>query len=82
MSPPALRVFINERLVLVAPGRTVGAAVSEFDSQLLTALREGRALLTDGRGLPVSPDDPVHSGAIFRVVVSSRSAAAGADALS
>lgn len=82
MNPPSLRVFINDRLVLVAPGSTVGGAVSECDPQLLGALREGRALLTDGRGLPVSPDDPVQSGAIFRVVISSRSSAAGADALS
>jgi hypothetical protein len=60
----------------------VGVAVERLDPALAAALAEGRATLTDGRGLPLAAADPLHAGAIIRVVVSSRSAAAGADALS
>jgi hypothetical protein len=77
-----LRVFVNEQLVSVPAGSLVRAAVERLDAGLGAALADGRALLTDGRGLPLSADDTLHAGAIIRAVVSSRSAAAGADALS
>jgi hypothetical protein len=82
VSPPDLRVFVNERLVAVPPGSVVRAAVDRLDAGLGAALAEGRAVLTDGRGLPLSGDDALHAGAIIRVVLSSRPPAAGADALS
>jgi hypothetical protein len=82
VSPAELRVFVNERIVAVPAGSTVNEAVERLDAALVTALAEGRATLTDGRGLPLDAARPVHAGAIIRVVVSSRSTASGADALS
>jgi hypothetical protein len=80
VSQPGLRVFVNERLVVVPPGSAAREAVACLDADLASAVAEGRALLTDGRGLPLSPEDPLRSGAILRVARSSRSAVAGADA--
>jgi len=77
-----LRVFVNEQLVTVPAGSLARAAVERLDAALAAALAEGHALLTDGRGLPLSAADPLYAGAIIRTVASGRSAAAGADARS
>ncbi len=82
MTLAELRVFVNEQLVTVPAGSGVRTAVERLGPDLAAALAQGRLLLTDGRGLPISADDTVHAGAIIRAVVSSRSASAGADALS
>jgi hypothetical protein len=81
VSPAEFRVFINERMVSVPAGSAVGVAVERLDPVLAAALAEGRATLTDGRGLPLTAAAPLYAGAIIRVVVSSRPAVAGADAL-
>jgi hypothetical protein len=67
-----VRVFVNERAVVVVPGATVREAVLMLDPDLAAALREGRAYVTDGVGRPIEPSTSVEPGAIFRVVVSAR----------
>jgi hypothetical protein len=67
-----VRVFVNERAVIVVPGATIREAVMMFDPDLVSALRDGRAYVTDGVGRPVEPSGSVEPGAIFRVVVSAR----------
>ena len=67
-----VRVFVNEQVVVVAPGATVREAVLAFDQALSAALREGRAYVTDGVGRPIEEGGSVEPGAIFRVVLSAR----------
>jgi len=71
-----IRIFVNEAAVVVMPGATIREAVMAFDPDLAGALREGRAYVTDGVGRPVEPSGSVEPGAIFRVVLSARRAAA------
>jgi hypothetical protein len=71
------RVYVNEQAVDVPPGESAAAAVRAADSALGEALVAGRAYLTDGRGVRVSPDAILEAGAILRVV---RSTKAGDDA--
>jgi hypothetical protein len=67
-----IRVFVNEDAVVVMPGATIREAVMAFDPDLASALRDGRAYVTDGVGRPVEPSGSVEPGAIFRVVISAR----------
>ena len=67
-----VRVFVNERAVLVVPGATVREAVLAFDAELAALLDLGQAYVTDGVGRPVPPSTSVEPGGIVRVVVSSR----------
>lgn len=68
----AVTVFVNERPVAVAAGSEAAAAVARCDAALAAALREGRAHLTDGRGIRLDPAAPLAAGAIVRVVVTAR----------
>ncbi len=68
----AVRIFVDERPRAVPGGATVMEAVTEGDADLATALRDGRAYVTDGVGRPIDPGTTVFAGAIFRVVRSSR----------
>lgn len=68
----AVRVFVNERPVLVPAGVTVGDAVAALDPALAQALAAGRAYATDGVGRPIEATAGVIPGAIVRVVVSAR----------
>lgn len=70
--PDTIRVFVNQRAVDLAPGTPVTEAVRAADPTLARALAEGVALVTDGRGLPLAPDQPLSGGSIVRVVVSRR----------
>lgn len=65
-------VFINEQRVELPAGATAAEAVALFDAALATRLAAGEAHITDGRGIRIAADQPVHAGAILRVVVSSR----------
>jgi hypothetical protein len=56
----------------VAPGTTLGRLLADHDPDLLAALLGGAGQATDGRGIAVDPDLPVHAGAIYRVFRSSR----------
>jgi hypothetical protein len=67
-----VRVFVNERAVLVVPGATIREAVVAFDPELVTLLDLQQAYVTDGVGRPVPPTTSVEPGGIFRVVISSR----------
>ena len=63
-----IRVFVNERAVEVPAGATAGAAVAALDPDLSAAVAQGRAYLTDGRGIRLSAETTLSAGAILRVV--------------
>jgi hypothetical protein len=67
-----IRIFVNERAILVIPGATVREAVLTFDPDLAAALVDGRAYVTDGVGRRIESSTSVEPGAILRVVVSAR----------
>ena len=69
-----IRVFINEIPLAIPPGSTVRQAVEIHDAALLDLLDDGRAYVTDGRGITLEPDATLHGGSILRVVVSRRRA--------
>ena len=68
----AVRVFVNERPVSVAPGASLADAVSAFNPDLAAKLESGAAYATDGVGRPAEPGSRLTPGAIIRVVVSAR----------
>jgi hypothetical protein len=68
-----VRVYVNERAVEVPVGTPALTAVATLDSELGTAVRDGRAYLTDGRGIPLAAAVPLVAGAIVRVVRPARS---------
>jgi hypothetical protein len=74
----SLPVFVNDRPVAAPAGATAAEAVALADPALAGALRDGRAFLTDGRGIRLDPAAGLHAGAILRVVVSARARAPGA----
>lgn len=67
-----LPIFLNDNLVTATEGQTLGQVLAGHDPELLAELLGGTAHATDGRGLPVDPDRPVFSGAIYRVRRSAR----------
>jgi hypothetical protein len=67
-----IRVYINERPVTLPRGADVRAAVATADPALGEALADGRAYVTDGRGIRMGPEAPLSAGAILRVVISAR----------
>jgi hypothetical protein len=68
MADATVRVYVNERGVSVAPGSTALDAVRALLPDEAEAITAGTARLTDSRGLPVAADQPLVSGAIYRVV--------------
>lgn len=72
-------VFVNDRCINVAPAATARAAVAAADPGLGEALGDGRAHLTDGRGIRIDPAATVGAGAIIRVIRTARRPAEGAD---
>jgi len=68
----SITVFVNERPVVIERGAAARQAVVRADPVLGDAVREGRAYLTDGRGIRLDPDAPLGAGAILRAVVSAR----------
>jgi len=71
MSGP-VRVFVDGRALEVPAGATLAAVLSADDPPLASAIREGRAYVTDGVGRPIELDTTVFAGAIYRVVRSAR----------
>jgi hypothetical protein len=63
-----VRVYVNERAVEVPAGSPALAAVMSQDAELGGAVADGRAYLTDGRGIRLGTDAPLVAGAIIRVV--------------
>lgn len=72
-------VFVNDRRVEVAPGATARVAALAADQSLAESLGDGRAYLTDGRGIRMDPAAPIEAGAIIRVVKSARPASETGD---
>ncbi|MDZ4864846.1 MAG: hypothetical protein SGJ01_15565 [Gemmatimonadota bacterium] len=67
-----IRIYLNERGVLLPPGTTARDALRLGAPDVLPAAEAGTAVVTDGRGLPVSLDTALQAGAILRAVHSSR----------
>lgn len=65
---PALRVYVDAKPVDVSASATVLDALEAADPALASAVQQGVSAVTDSRGLPISPDAPLHGGAILRVV--------------
>lgn len=79
--PGTIPVFVNAQTVLVPAGAPVREAIRLAQPAMLPLCEAGVAVLTDGRGLPVSLDDAVPAGAILRVArTGRRGPAAKADA--
>lgn len=67
-----IRIYLNERGVLLPPGATARDALRLGAPDVLPAAEAGTAVVTDGRGLPVSLDSALQAGAILRAAHSSR----------
>jgi hypothetical protein len=67
-----VRVFVNGGMLDLPAGAAVREAIRLFDSTLGERIAAGAAYVTDGRGIPVDPADPLTNGAILRVVVRSQ----------
>lgn len=63
-----VRVFVNAGGVDVPAGATAIDAVRAWDAAAADELQLGRRLLTDSRGLPLSPDTPMSAGSILRLI--------------
>lgn len=59
-------VFVNGRVFAAVPGTSLAQLLGDQEPTLLAAILDG-APVTDARVLPVDPDAPVYSGAIYRV---------------
>lgn len=66
--PEPATIFINERVFRVRPGLSAAEAAAQLDPELVAALRDGTAYLTDARGIRLAPDTPVSAGSILRVI--------------
>lgn len=77
-----MAVFINDRVIRLAGGALVSDAVAALGDDSAAQLAAGSAYVTDGRGIQLTPDAPLHAGAILRVVVSARRVRDEADAQS
>ena len=66
--PDSVRVYVNERGVSVPLGAVALEAVRALFPDQADGVVAGTLRLTDSRGLPVSHETPLTSGAIFRVV--------------
>ena len=73
-------VFINDQLLRLPPGASVADAVSALGTEAADQLAVGSAHVTDGRGIRLAADAPIHAGAILRLVVSARREQDQADA--
>jgi hypothetical protein len=63
-----VRVFVNGRGHDAVPGGTVLDAVHLHDPADADAVRSGRLLITDSRGLPIPADTRLFNGAVLRLI--------------
>jgi hypothetical protein len=63
-----MRVFVNGRGYDAPSGGTVLDAVAAQGIADADAVRAGRLLITDSRGLPIPADTPLHNGAVLRLI--------------
>ena len=69
-----IRIYLNARGVLLPHGATARDALRLDAPDVLPAAEAGTAVVTDGRGLPVSLDTVLEAGTILRAAHSSRRA--------
>lgn len=69
----SMRIYFDGVGVDAADGCRAIDALRSHDPVKAEMLVDGSRILTDSRGLPIAPDSPAFSGAIYRVV-SARSA--------
>jgi hypothetical protein len=75
-----IRIFVNEAPLTIPAGSTVRQAVAIHDAALLDPLDDGRAYVTDGRGITLDHDVSLRGGSILRVIVSRRQSSGEAHA--
>jgi hypothetical protein len=63
-----IKIFVNEKSVLVVPGTTVGAAVRHLEGTTGAGTDEGSGYLTDGVGRRLEPETIVAPGMIIRSI--------------
>jgi len=63
---------VNASPVDVAAGASALECVRAWRGDEGEAIRAGRRIITDSRGLPVASDTPVSAGSIFRTVSARR----------
>ncbi len=63
-----VRIYIDARPVDAARGVTPLDALGRHDAAAAALVLDGVRVIVDHRGLPVSPDERVTNGSIFRVV--------------
>ncbi len=73
-------VFVNDRCITVSSGATAEAAAILADPTWAGPLGDGRAHLTDGRGIRIDGSALVSAGSILRVVKTARRPAEAPDA--
>ena len=78
-TPDTHTVFIDARKVVVPLGATVRDALVAWGGDAARDVDAGLRVVTDSRGLPIDPGEPVYGGAIFRLV-SARDRGAPTDA--
>ena len=76
----SIPVFVDGHCVRPAPGQTASGAVALHHPGLAAQVAAGTAYITDGRGIRLAPDTPLHAGAILRVIVTARRQPDEADA--
>ena len=67
-----MRVYVNAAPLDLPEGATALDAVRAWNADAADAVALGEKVLADSRGLPASPDTPLHGGAIFRVLPARR----------
>lgn len=67
-----MRVYVNAVALDLPDGSTALDAVRAWNAPAADAVAAGEKVLADSRGLPASPDTPLHGGAIFRVLPARR----------
>jgi hypothetical protein len=63
-----VRVFVNGRGLDATAGGTVLDAVALHTASDAEAVRGGRLLITDSRGIPIPADTPLFNGAVLRLI--------------
>jgi hypothetical protein len=72
-----VRVYVNARGYDVPATACALDAVAMADAADASAVQSGSRLITDSRGLPVTPETTVYAGVIYRVVTNRGRDAAG-----
>jgi hypothetical protein len=63
-----MAVYVGVKGATVPDGSTALDAVRAIDPSEADQVAAGICVICDSRGLPIPPDTPAYSGAIFRIV--------------